>query len=259
MEQNIDSFLSLPLWKISLGVFGAWGLIAVLTHFVIVPLIAGRDGKKLGAFEAEVVALIALAFGLLISFNAVTVWETGDTARDAVIREVAALEDAAYEVDTLPPPERDEARTALAAYIHYILRTEWPLLATGRARTERPDELVALLSYGRPDGRADLHDAVGTATEARMDRIRLSMYRMSRARWAVVNVLAILLIVAMGLLHAEHPRGRVVALSFVSIAVGICFVILFAHGRPFIGQNAIHPTELQALSMRLSQQISSAK
>jgi hypothetical protein len=233
-------------------VFGAWGAVALLTHRVIVPAIAGRDGTKLGSFEAEVVALIALAFGLLISFNAVTVWQTGDMARDAVIREVAALEAAAYEVDVLPAPEREQARAALATYVAYVLNTEWPRLSSGLARTERPDALLALLAFGRGEGRDDLHAAVGTATQARMDRIRMSLYRMSRARWTVVNLLAVLLIVAMGLLHAQHRRGRAVALSFVSVAVGVCFVILFAHGRPFIGQNAIQPTEMRDLAQRLA-------
>jgi hypothetical protein len=252
MEQRIDAFLALPLWEIALIVFGIWGGVAFLTHRVIVPVIAGREGTKLGSFEAEVVALIALAFGLLISFNAVTVWQTGDMARDAVIREVAALEDAAYEVDVLPAPERAEARAALATYIGYVLDTEWPLLSSGRARTERPGALMELFAFGRPSGRDDLHDAVDAATDARMDRIRLSLYRMSRARWAVVNLLGILLIVAMGLLHAQHRRGRAVALAFVSIAIGVCFVILFAHGRPFIGQNAIQPIEMRELALRLN-------
>lgn len=253
-QHTIDAFLSQPLWLISMIVFGAWGCIALLTHYAIVPLLAGRDGTKLGRFEAEVVALIALAFGLLISFNAVTVWETGDLARDAVLREVAALEDAAYEVDVLPEPEREQARASLAAYIQYVLDSEWPLLASGKARSERPETLLALLAHGRPEGRDDLHAAIGTATESRMERIRMSLYRMSRARWAVVNLLALLLIVAMGLLHAEHPRGRAVALGFVSVAISVCFVILFAHGRPFIGQNAIQPTELQELAARVAKQ-----
>lgn len=252
MEHFIDSFLAQPLWRISLAVFGLWSVIALLTHRVVVPLIAGRDGSKLGSFEAEVVALIALAFGLLISFNAVTVWQTGDLARDAVIREVAALEDAAYEVDVLPSPEREQARAALAAYVGYVLNTEWQLLSSGRARTERPEALLALISLGRAPGRNDLHEAVGAATQARMDRIRMSLYRISRARWAVVLLLAVLLIVAMGLLHAEHRRGRAVALGFVAMAVGVCFVVLFAHGRPFIGDNAIQPTEMRALAERLA-------
>lgn len=250
--QTIDAFLSQPLWLISAVVFAVWGIVALLTHYVIVPLIAGRDGSKLGRFEAEVVALIALSFGLLISFNAVTVWQTGDMARDAVLREVGALEDAVYEIDMLPEPERDQARGDVAAYAKYVLDVEWPLMARGGARSERPRPLLTLLAHGRGEGRDDLHDALGAATEARMERIRMSLYRMSRARWAVVNLLALLLIVAMGLLHAQHRRGRAVALGFVAVAISVCFVILFAHGRPFIGQNAIQPTELRDLAARVA-------
>lgn len=251
MESAIDGFLAWPLWRIGLVVFTFWGIVAALTHRVFVPAIAGRDGDKLGSFEAEVVALIGLAFGLLISFNAVTVWETGDKARDAVVREVAALEDAAYEVDVLPTPEREQARAALAGYVRYVLDTEWPLLSSGRARSERPAALLNVLPFGRPPGREDLHQAMNDAIQARMDRIGMSLYRMSRARWSVVMLLALLLVVAMGLLHAQHPRGRAVALTFVAAAIAVCFVILFAHGRPFIGDNAIQPTELRALAARL--------
>jgi len=250
-EQTIDAFLAWPLWRITLAVLAGWGLVAAVTHWALVPLIAGRDGRKLGGFEAEVVALIALAFGLLISFNAVTVWQTADLARDAVIREVAALEDAAYEIDVLPSPEREQAKADLSRYVDYVAASEWPLLASGAARTERPPALLDLLAHGRPEGRDDLHDALNDATQARMGRIRMSLYRMSRARWTVVVLLGLLLIVAMGLLHAEHRRGRAVALFFVAAAIGVCFVILFAHGRPFIGENAIQPIELRGLAARL--------
>lgn len=252
MQNNVDAFLSLPLWLITLVVFAVCGMVATIAHRVLVPWIAGPDGEKIGSFEAEVVALIGLAFGLLISFNAVTVWQTVDLARDSVIREVAALEDAAYECDLLPEPERTQAHAALAAYIDYVVTAEWPHLADGTAETNRPPQLLTLLAFGRPEGRSDLHDALRTATEARMDRIRLSRYRMSRARWSVVVWLAVLLVLGMGLLHAEHRRGRAVALTFVAVAIGVCFIILFAHGRPFIGANALQPTDLQALAQRLA-------
>jgi hypothetical protein len=247
----IDSFLSQPLWLITVVVFAVWGMVAFVTHRFLVPWIAGRDGTKLGGFEAEVVALIGLAFGLLISFNAVTVWQTVDVARDAVIREVAALEDAAYEIDVLSAPERERARAALASYIDHVLTVEWPRLSAGEARTERPPALLNLLAIGREPGRDQLFDALTTATDARMERIRMSLYRMSRARWSVVVWLAVLLTLAMGLLHARHQRGRAVALTFVAVAVGVCFIILFAHGRPFVGENALQPTELRELGKRV--------
>ena len=250
---NIDAFLSLPLWVITIVVFLGWGAVAVVTHRVLVPWIAGREGSKLGGFEAEVVALMGLTFGLLISFNAVTVWQTVDMARDAVIREVAALEEAGYEIDALADADRERAKETLRKYVDYVLDTEWPLLAYGEAQTERPQPLLDLIAIGREVGHDHLYDALDTAVDARMERIRLSLYRMSRARWSVVIWLAALLTISMGLLHAEHPRGRAVALTFVAIAIGVCFIILFAHGRPFVGENALQPTDLRTLADRLAQ------
>ena len=65
-------------------------------------------------------------------------------------------------------------------------------------------------------------------------------------------MLAILLIFSMGLLHAEHRRSRAVGLTFVAFSIGTCFVIFFAHGRPFVGANALQPVELNELAAKLA-------
>ena len=56
----------------------------------------------------------------------------------------------------------------------------------------------------------------------------------------------------MGLLHAEHRRSRAVGLTFVAFSIGTCFVIFFAHGRPFVGANALQPVELNELAAKLA-------
>jgi len=252
-NQAIDTFLSQPQPLLIAVVFGACAVVALLVHFILVPRLAGRDGTRMEGFEAEVVALISFAFGLLISFNAVSVWQNADTADAAVTQEAAALQEVAYEFDLLSSPQaRQEGRAALSRYVEHLINTEWPLLASSLARTDRPPAQAALLAISRSLDSEPLTEALSRAMEARIDRIQASHYRISRARWVVVILLAILLISAMGLLHARHRRSRVAALSFVSLAIGTCFVILFAHGRPFIGEEAIQPVSLRELATRLN-------
>ncbi len=248
----IDSFLSLPLPAIVVVVLGISSVIAVITHLVLVPWLAGRDGSKMEGFQSEVVALIGLAFGLLISFNAVSVWQTADTAKMAIVTEAASLQSFAYELELLPAPRGEEGQALLRQYVEHIRLVEWPLLAKSQAHSDRPDSQKQLVAFSRTHGHDAMNAALTSAIDQRVLRIQMSQYRISRARWTVVVMLAILLILSMGLLHAQHRRSRAVGLTFVALSIGTCFVILFAHGRPFVGTNALQPVELNELSTRMA-------
>ena len=56
-----------------------------------------------------------------------------------------------------------------------------------------------------------------------------------------------LTLLGVGLIHSESYRARRVALSMVAVGIACCFVILFAYTRPYLGQFAVHPVDLQVL------------
>ena len=87
-----DAVLRMPTPFIALALLALWGGVAFVVHRFVVPRLCGPDGRRLGRFEAEVTSQIALAFGLLISFNAIWVWERSDRVREAVMQEASALE-----------------------------------------------------------------------------------------------------------------------------------------------------------------------
>ena len=55
------------------------------------------------------------------------------------------------------------------------------------------------------------------------------MAYMSPSRWGVVFALAVLLLISIGALHGEAPRGRKLALALVTLAVSFCFAVLMVH------------------------------
>ena len=85
-----DNLLALPMPLMVLFLLTYWGGLAYVVHRWLVPWIAGRTGQKLGRFEAEVPAQIGLAFGLLISFIAIPVWEQHSLAEETARTEAAA-------------------------------------------------------------------------------------------------------------------------------------------------------------------------
>jgi len=248
MAQNLDAFLSLPIWLISLLVLGLWGGIALVVHAVLVPRICGADGKRLGRFEA---AQVALAFGLLVSFNAVWIWDRGDRVREAVLEEASALESILDEAEfsSTDPAQRDELRKLTVSYAKAMIEVEWPRLSDGLAERERPAELRALRRFGVASSEAVL-DGVKRVESARETRIREGQTVMPRSRWLIVFLLAVLTLVSIGTLHGDSPRGRVLALTLVTLAISFCFIVLFVSGRPFVGEYAIQPVALREVLAR---------
>jgi hypothetical protein len=248
----IDAFLDLPVPLLALGVMAVWAVVGVIVHRVLVPRIAGRDGRSIGKFEAEVASQLGLVLGLLLSFNAVTVWEQSGAARDATIAEASALREVHELTAELPEEEASALRGVLQRYLEHLIYDEWPELGTGSPALDKPVQLRELARLSRASGNQDLHDAVAKAVSSRDDRIRIATSRMLPARWGIVIVLGALALLSVGLIHAEHRRARAIAVGMVTFAIGACFVVLMVQARPFLGALALKPTELASLARSVS-------
>lgn len=248
----VEKLLALPLPVMAVLVMAVWGVIAVLVHGVLVPRIAGPDGARIGRFEAEVAAQLGIILGLLLSFNAVTVWEQSGAARDAVLAEASALREVHELQPDLPQEQRDAVRRSLGAYLGYVIGDEWPRLGTDNPGLNKPESLRTLARLGRSLGNDDLHDSVAAAIKARDDRIRIATSRMLPARWGIVGVLGTLALLAVGLIHAENRRARAVAVGMVAFAIAACFLVLMAQTRPFLGPLALRPVELEQLAATIA-------
>jgi hypothetical protein len=247
----VDAFLSLPIPLLALCVMGIWAFVAILVHRVLVPWIAGPEGRLIGKFEAEVASQLGLVLGLLLSFNAVTVWEQSGAARDATLAEASALREVHDLIDELPAEEAAATKSELRSYLDYVITHEWPELGRGAPGLDKPRPLRALARLARASGNEDLHDAVGNAVTARDDRIRIATSRMLPARWGIVIFLGALALLSIGLIHAENRRARAIAVSMVAFAIGACFVVLMVQARPFLGALALKPTELDTIARAL--------
>lgn len=251
MYPVVDKFLSLPTGLIVILAIAPWSCIAVFVNLVVVPILCGRDGKKLGKFEAEVTSQIALAFGLLMSFNAVWIWDRSDRVHAAVITEASALTTVLDDSENLGNvAQAKEIRDMVAVYSRSLIEKEWPTLGGKPLPLTRPAEMLKLRVLAQASGDANMVEAVNLAEKSREIRIRDGMAYMSPSRWGVVFALAVLLLISIGALHGESPRGRKLALALVTLAISFCFAVLMVHARPFVGQTAIQPTELQSILVR---------
>jgi hypothetical protein len=135
--------------------------------------------------------------------------------------------------------------------VAFTVEEEWPQLAhllTPRV-TAAPIRELRTTIHALPEGplQTELHDLYKQASTARETRLRIAATRPPPARWGIVGILAILTLLGVGLIHAESRRARRMALGMVSVGISCCFVVLFAYTRPYIGQFAVQPVDLQDL------------
>ena len=246
-----DHLLALPLPVLVGFLLVYWGLFAVLVHRLLVPWIAGAAGQKLGRLEAEVPAQIGLAFGLLISFIAIPVWEQHKQAEEMARTEAAAYRDMKEAAESSGDPDAVAILPLLRGVLDYLVTAEWPKMA--RLQSPRIAALplrelhVAIRGLQEGQLRSELDELFRQAADARQTRLRIAAYRPPPARWSIVGVLAMLTLLGVGLIHAESYRARRIALGMVAIGVCCCFVILLAYTRPYLGQFAIQPDDLIVL------------
>jgi len=246
-----DNFLALPMPLLALCLLAYWGTLAYVVHRWMVPWIAGRHGQKLGRMEAEVPAQIGLAFGLLISFIAIPVWEQHSLAEESARTEAAAYREMAEVIDDAGLEASEPIHGKLRDAVAFLVHDEWPQLAhllTPQVSATPMRELRAAI-HVLPEAalQGELHDLYKQASTARETRLRIASTRPPPARWGIVGVLAILTLLGVGLIHAESRRARRMALGMVSIGISCCFVVLFAYTRPYLGQFAVRPAGLEEL------------
>ena len=250
-----DNFLALPMPLMVLCLLAYWGTLAYVVHRWMVPWIAGRHGQKLGRMEAEVPAQIGLAFGLLISFIAIPVWEQHSLAEESARTEAAAFREMAEVIEDAGLEPAEPIHGTLRGAVSFLVQDEWPQLAhllTPQVSATPMRELRAAI-HALPDQgvQGELHDLYKQAATARETRLRIAATRPPPARWGIVGVLAILTLLGVGLIHAESRRARRMALGMVAVGISCCFVVLFAYTRPYLGQFAVKPVDLEQLVAEL--------
>jgi hypothetical protein len=247
----LDQYIALPMPVLLASLLLYWGALAFVVHRYLVPWIAGREGRKIGRLEAEVPAQIGLAFGLLISFIAIPVWEQHTLAEETARAEAAAYREMAEAIEDGGGDDARPLSASLRNTVGFIVDDEWPKLphlVTPQVAAPPLRDLRVKI-HALPDGplQHELYDLYKQAATARETRLRIAATRPPPARWGIVGVLGILTLLGVGLIHADSRRARRIALAMVAVGISCCFVMLFAYTRPYIGQFAVEPDDLRLL------------
>lgn len=86
--------------------------------------------------------------------------------------------------------------------------------------------------------------ALAEALDARRQRILISHSEVNEVKWVSLFLQAICTLVAIAMVHSDNRSTAAVALGLFATAIAVCVVLITAHDRPFVGQNAVQPTAL---------------
>ena len=131
---------------------------------------------------------------------------------------------------------------------------EWPAMAHRQATiTIVPAALgeamqTTLALPVQSDGQVAAQQAVVAALEraldARRQRILIGQSHVNGVKWISLFIQALCTLIAIAIVHSDNRASATIALGLFSTAVAVCILLITAHDRPFIGQNAVQPTVL---------------
>ena len=173
--------------------------------------------EELKSISPVTLTPLAVILGLMLAFLAARVWENVGHAQEYVGREVGAISEAALLANAFPADIRAKLRADLKKHVEFIETVDWPAMGRfeGSLRTEPvglTSAMSTILSYMTAHPQHQLAqqralEAIARAYDARVNRIRISHAEIAPIQWAVILILAALIIADNGA-HSHRPAAR---------------------------------------------------
>ncbi len=246
----------------SFVILGGTYLFAAVVYMLIAWLAVGERAGAFKAISPGMLPLLGIIFALLVAFLASQVWSQGDRADVAVNQEASALRGVVLLAAEFPGVPERRLRDLVRRHIQDAVTQEWPAMARGTATlTIVPAPLAEALRFAltltpRSEGQVvaqrEIVASLRSALQARRQRIILSESSVNGVKWIVLLVQAGLTLITIALIHSDNRAANRIILAIFATAVGVAFVLLAAHSRPFTGEISVRPTVLLQIMPEVS-------
>ena len=244
----------LPVPWMALVVFGFTYLVAAIVFAAVMALATGERAKSFKGVSAGMLPVLGVIFGLFVAFTAAQVWTDNDRASATVSREASALRAVTLLASALPDEPQARLLGLVRSYVEQAAKTEWPEMANQTASLrETPVALAEALQLvvgtplqgaGQQIAQREIITALGTALDARRQRILISQTEVNPVKWWCLYLQAICELLAIALVHCDNRLTSVIALGLFATGVAASVLLIAAHDRPFTGQISVSPGPL---------------
>ncbi|MEH2563989.1 hypothetical protein V1289_003616 [Bradyrhizobium sp. AZCC 2289] len=252
-----DWLHNLPVPLMALAIFGFTYLLALVIFAAIAALATDARAKSFKAISPGLLPVLGIIFGLFVAFIAAQVWGDNDRAAAAVSREASALRAVTLLGAGLPAEQEGRLRDLVRGYIERAITEEWPMMArqTASLRAAPTDLAVALQlvvamtpsGVGQQTAQREIIAALGTALDARRQRIIISQAEVNPVKWWCLYLQAICELLAIALIHCDNRLASGIALMLFATGVAASVLLIAAHDRPFTGQISVGPEPLRQI------------
>jgi hypothetical protein len=250
-----DWFLNLPVPWMALIVFAATFLISGGVYLVVTRLADTEWAIAFKAVSPGLLPVLGVLFALLVGFIAVEVWNTFDKAKTAVATEASALRAVVLLSRNFPEEQRTRINELINRHIEVAVQQEWPEMAQRQATLsllathliEALDNAFALkpADESQQAAKQEMIRAVGTALDARRQRIVISESAVGAVKWVAILFQALCVLVAIAMVHADNRRACAITLTLFATGVALSVLLIAAYSRPFTGEISVTPELLK--------------
>ena len=244
----------LPVLWMALVVFGFTYLLAAIIFVAVMALATGERAKSFRAVSPGMLPVLGIIFGLFVAFTAAQVWADNDHASAAVSREASALRAVVLLAAGLPAEQEARLLALIHTYVEHAVTVEWPdmahqtasLKATPAALAEALQLAVAMTPQGagQQTAQREIIAALGTALDARRQRIIISQSEVNAVKWWCLYLQAVCELLAIAIVHCDNRLASAIGMGLFATGVAVSVLLIVAHDRPFTGQISVGPGSL---------------
>jgi hypothetical protein len=199
---------------------------------------------------------VGIAYAILIGFVIVSLWETQQSAHEAVSTEASALEDLALLDRGLPADDAARVEEAINKYVDVTATVEFPKLKEGReareAHVASQDIFDTIL---RAEPTTDLQSTIqGSMVDSykdfageRNNRVDLANAKLAGELWMLVLVSSLAMVLLVAAFRSEGRWDRI-ATTIISATIGLVLFAMVALSYPFSGDVSVDATPFREVT-----------
>jgi uncharacterized membrane protein len=249
-----DWIHNLPVPLMALVIFGFTYLLALIIFAAVSALATGERARSFQAISPGMLPVLGIIFGLFVAFTAAQVWSDNDRAGAAVSREASALRAVMLLAAGLSPEQEGKLSGFIRSYVEQAATVEWPMMARQKASLRAsPAALAEALQFvvsiipqgaGQQTAQREIIGALGSALDARRQRIIISHAEVNSVKWWSLYLQAICELIVIAAVHCGNRLASGIATGLFATGVAASVLLIVAHDRPFTGQISIGPEPL---------------
>jgi hypothetical protein len=249
-----DWLHNLPVPLMALAIFGFTYFLAIVIFAIVAVVAKGERAASFKAISPGMLPVMGIIFGLFVAFTAAQVWNDSDRAAASVRSEASALRAVTLLSAGLPAEQQDRLRDLIRSYVEQAATVEWPMMARQQASLRAaPAALAEALQLvvamtpqgaGQQTAQREIIAALGSALDARRQRIVTSLAEVNAVKWWCLYLQAICELFVIALVHCDNRLGSGIAMTLFATGVAASVLLIAAHDRPFTGQISIGPEPL---------------